>query len=393
MTLHLCVIPTFLSHRYDKHPSESGSFYWQQAAIVQHYCGWTARLLFPKPYSILRNGIHNWHTDITTDTTPEGIDVWRGYRPYLIPQRYRHTRILLHQLFDRYCATYGTPHLFWLQSTNQNHPITAATFQLSQRYNIPFFAIEHTDIYRLKKDRYANHTLSANALFLATVSAHMRAKLDHLTPNPPPTSPPLDILHNPVPEAFATPHPAPRKHDNFTFCNVGYLRQDKNQHLLIEAFAHFHARTPKSHLLLIGDGPNKQTLLQHIARHKMTNHVTLSGYVKDQAKLRQLMEQAHVFITATSHETFHLALVEALSCGLPCITTPYGIAPEVITNHNGIIIASPDSSLLYDSLCRVYDRYHHYDAPTIRKHALESFAPSRFASRLQALLRHNGFQV
>ena len=391
MTLHLCVIPTFLSHRYDQHPSQSGSFYWQQAAIIREHLDWKVNLLFPKPYSILRNGIRRWHTDTTTDTTTDGIDIWRGYKPYLVPQRYRHTRILLRYLFDRYRQVHGTPHLLWLQSTNQNHPITRAALHLSLHHQLPFFAVEHTDIHRLKKDRYANHTIEQHALFLATVSQQMRRKLGNLTRK---TSRPIDILPNPMNPTFAAACASPpHKHEHFTFCNVGYLRIDKNQHLLIDAFARFHARDSTSRLLLIGDGPNKQALHQHIATHNLSDHVTLTGYIADPAHLRRLMEQTHVFITATSHETFHLALVEALSCGLPCITTPHGIAPDAITPRNGIIIDTPDSSLLYKAMCHTYDRYRDYDSKTIRTHALESFAPSCFASHLKALLTKHGFQV
>lgn len=67
----------------------------------------------------------------------------------------------------------------------------------------------------------------------------------------------------------------------------------------------------------------------------MTSNVHYLGLVSDTTLLSTIYSASDFFVNASSQETFGKTLIEALYCGTPVITTPVGIAPEVITPHNG----------------------------------------------------------
>ena len=87
---------------------------------------------------------------------------------------------------------------------------------------------------------------------------------------------------------------------------------------------------------------------------------------------------ADVFVTPATQESFGKTTVESLSCGTPVISSRAGIAPEVITSENGIILDEISVDAVTKALLEVHDRK--YNADTIRKVALERFDPNRIVN-------------
>ncbi len=98
---------------------------------------------------------------------------------------------------------------------------------------------------------------------------------------------------------------------------VGRLSPEKNIEMLLAAFETLHARHPNSyHLVVVGDGPLRRVLP---ATRQRTNALTWRSYIQDSAKLADFYHAADLFIHPGVCETFGLVVLEAQSCGLPCI--------------------------------------------------------------------------
>ena len=80
------------------------------------------------------------------------------------------------------------------------------------------------------------------------------------------------------------------------------------------------------------------------------------------------MQQADCFVLFSNYETYAIVIVEALISGLPIISSPVGIAPEVVTNDNGILVPMGDEQALTQAMIQ-FDTTK-YDTHTIRQSPL-----------------------
>lgn len=104
--------------------------------------------------------------------------------------------------------------------------------------------------------------------------------------------------------------------ERFTFICVGQLHPYKNHQLLLHAFAEL--ADIDCQLLIVGDGEEAHNLKQLTQQLKLENKVIFVGY--DSNPLR-FMSKSHCFVTATNVEGMPNVLLEALSLGLPVIST------------------------------------------------------------------------
>lgn len=117
--------------------------------------------------------------------------------------------------------------------------------------------------------------------------------------------------------------------------NVGRLTEQKNQKLLIDAFAKIVPRHPDSFLEIYGSGELEQDLKEQIARLSLESRVFLCGNVSD---LHERISDASVFCLSSDYEGLSNALLEAMMMGIPCISTNCAGADEYIRDgENGFL--------------------------------------------------------
>jgi glycosyltransferase involved in cell wall biosynthesis len=134
---------------------------------------------------------------------------------------------------------------------------------------------------------------------------------------------------------------------------VGRLTPAKGQVLLVRACAQLRATGVDFTLTLIGDGPDRGRLEQEIARHALQTRVTLTGAL-GQARVRRALGEADVFVLPSLAEGIPVVLMEAMSSGVPCISTPVNGIPELIEDGRTGLLARPgDVPSLADALIRL----------------------------------------
>lgn len=133
---------------------------------------------------------------------------------------------------------------------------------------------------------------------------------------------------------------------------VGRLSAAKGQVLLAQACAQLRDQGLDFSLTLVGDGPDRQRIEQTIASLQLGSHITLTGSLNQEA-VKAHFAQADVFVLPSLAEGIPVVLMEAMSSGVPCVSTPVNGIPELIAHDSTGLLATPGD---VDSLARQLTR-------------------------------------
>jgi len=106
--------------------------------------------------------------------------------------------------------------------------------------------------------------------------------------------------------------------DETVVISVGRLAPEKNWDTLLRAFARLHADHPDMRLILIGDGPARQTLESLSSELGVDDQVTFTGAVPFE-EIPRYLKAADLFAFASVTETQGLVTIEAMAAGLPVV--------------------------------------------------------------------------
>ena len=164
------------------------------------------------------------------------------------------------------------------------------------------------------------------------------------------------------------------------------LRSWKGHDYLLAAFDRLAADHPDLHLVIAGDGPRRQAIEEQIAQHRAHARIHLLGHCDDVATVLNALD---LFILPSyANEGIPQALMQAMACGLPVISTPVGAIDEIVENgHNGLLVlpknvnalAMAVEKLLADKALR--DRLAHNALTTAR----QRFDHTHMLDRMEAI--------
>ena len=106
----------------------------------------------------------------------------------------------------------------------------------------------------------------------------------------------------------------------FVLGNVGSLCETKNQSYLLSVFAKLLQKRPNSKLILVGDGPDRNALVQLAEKKGVSNRVIFVGNTNDVAGYLMAMD---AFVFPSKHEALPFAVIEAQATGLPVIASDH----------------------------------------------------------------------
>lgn len=135
---------------------------------------------------------------------------------------------------------------------------------------------------------------------------------------------------------------------------VATLRSWKGHLYLFEAFKKIvdQADSCQPHLVVVGDGPQQQNLLDLAQGKDIQSLVTFAGYQTDPIPWLHAMD---IFaLPSYGNEGVPQALMQAMACGLPVVSTPVGSIPEIlVSEENGLLVPPKNSPQLADALTRL----------------------------------------
>lgn len=264
-------------------------------------------------------------------------------------------------------------------------PIAIAALRARRTGGMPVIAFCHTDLERDARARFggvAAHTVKtyarhvfASADRVLTPSDYMRQRLADWGVR--------DIVVCPLGVDADVFHPSRRDHrlrerlglaKNARLCIfAGRFAPAKNLPVLLDAFRTLGA---PYHLLLVGNGSCLPPL---------PSNATVLPFERDPARLAAIVAGADAFVQAGERESFGLAVVEALACGVPVVAAADGAAPEIVTPDCGVLVRAGSAADLAEGVAALYSMDHAAMGVVARERAESHFGWDRVFRRL---LRH-----
>ncbi|MBP3590398.1 MAG: glycosyltransferase, partial [Muribaculaceae bacterium] len=141
---------------------------------------------------------------------------------------------------------------------------------------------------------------------------------------------------------------------------VGRLDEQKGFDILIKAWESVARIHPDWKLDIYGTGRDKEMLQDMIDKSGLTDKVTLCGVSDDMPKV---YASGSIFVLSSRFEGFGLVLLEAMTCGVPCVSfdCPEGPSEIITDGRDGILVPfrglsdSQRAEVLAENICRMIE--------------------------------------
>jgi glycosyltransferase involved in cell wall biosynthesis len=172
-------------------------------------------------------------------------------------------------------------------------------------------------------------------------------------------------------------------------------RQDpeKGTDIVIQSLRLILQEFPGATLDVVGDGSALSDLRILATRLGVSESVNFHGKVDHEAVLR-LLQQADLFCYPTATEGFPKIVLEALACGLPVITTPVSVLPELIGDRCGILLEERTAAAVAQAAVRILSDHAGYQSMCVRASATaKQYSLERWRDTIGELLRTEWVQL
>src|SRR5207245_11340320 len=156
-----------------------------------------------------------------------------------------------------------------------------------------------------------------------------------------------------LPRGTAPPATSQASRATPTLVTVARLDPFKGYDTLIETARLLAGRQLDYRWLVIGDGPIRPEIEQATSGPPLEGRVEILGF-RSQDEVRELLRDATLFVLPSRTEGLPVVLMEALACGVPCISTPITGIPEIVRDGaNGLLVPPGDPVALADAVERL----------------------------------------
>ena len=165
---------------------------------------------------------------------------------------------------------------------------------------------------------------------------------------------------------------------------VGRLVFYKNLDVILEAFVHVIKKIPEASLVIVGDGPIKNNLVQKAHNLGIKESVTFTGTISDKEKIRLISESA-VLVNPSLVEGFGIVVLEGFACGKPVIVSDSKPLSDLVDDSkDGYIVSSSDSLMWAQKIIEIFSDKEKAEqmGEAGRKKVLSNYDISKLANNL-----------
>lgn len=154
-----------------------------------------------------------------------------------------------------------------------------------------------------------------------------------------------DLFTLPDHSSLLTPHPS-----FVQFVHVSWMRDPaKNISGILRAFARLKAERQDWHLDLVGEGNDKETLIDYAHSLGLDDQVTFLPAQQGEELVRTL-QRHDAMVMFSNFENQPVSILEALSCGLPVIATSIAAIPGMLAQKRGMTVEPRNEDQLLEVL-------------------------------------------
>jgi glycosyltransferase involved in cell wall biosynthesis len=156
----------------------------------------------------------------------------------------------------------------------------------------------------------------------------------------------ISVIRNGVDIDLFKPDNSKRGYDETVdFVYVGRLSYDKGVHLLLDAFREYHKENPRTRLTLIGDG-----MLKHQIESRVDDSSLSWLGAINHDEIPTVLQKMDAFVIPQNIGGLGLSVLEAMSCGLPVITTAIGETVRLLGRDEGILVEPKNVKGIIDAM-------------------------------------------
>lgn len=197
----------------------------------------------------------------------------------------------------------------------------------------------------------------------------------------------ISVIHN----SFDAPHGLSHNKVEFSkkvILSIGRLVPWKGFDTLISLMPDILKKVPDASLVIVGDGPDRNKLLELIKEKKLEDHVNLAGRLSHEVLLSYIRAST-IFVLNTNYEGLSHQILEVMASGVPVITTRVGGNGEIITDgKDGVLVEYDNKEELLSHSVRLLT--HSSNREKLAQAALDrigDFSVEKMLSRLVTVLQ------
>ena len=141
-----------------------------------------------------------------------------------------------------------------------------------------------------------------------------------------------------------------KAHEHFTFINVGRQDENKNQMMILRAFARLNASYHGLRLILAGDGPVHRQMQEQAQALGVSEAVEFPGMV---SCVEEYYAVSDVYVQSSYREALPMSILEAMAAELPIVATDIGGLRDIV-KQNGVLVPAGDEDALYHAMHNLY---------------------------------------
>ena len=122
------------------------------------------------------------------------------------------------------------------------------------------------------------------------------------------------------------------------FLFVGRLVSQKNIYFIVDSLDILNKKGINFKMFFVGDGPDKDELLNHIKKCNLEDKVILTGLIRSREELSAYYQRANLFLFPSTYDTSSLVQIEAATFKTPSVLIKNTATAQTITDrHNGYL--------------------------------------------------------
>lgn len=179
--------------------------------------------------------------------------------------------------------------------------------------------------------------------------------------------------------------------------HTGRLDADKSVQRVVLAAAEAMQQS-NAHLLIVGDGQQKENLINLCTSLGIGSRTHFTGFITDKTELARIYRTANLFVTASEIETQGIVILEAAACGLPIVAVKATCIPEIVHHdENGLLVNSGDIQSMSRAITTILNdgtaSFMRTNSRSIAEKYSKEVSFTRHERHYQFLIRQNEKQI